>query len=214
MKKVAVILSGCGVKDGSEIHESVIALWALSKNNIQYECFAPDKDQYHVINHLTGEVAPEKRNILVESARIARGNVNPLKELNVAGFDGLLIPGGFGAAKNIFTYAFEGANYKVDSEVEKIVKEFHAVEKPIVALCIAPMIVAKVLKAKLTIGNDSETAKIVESVGAKHENADFDEIVIDKENKVITTPCYMLADNAYQISLGIEKAVEAMKELM
>jgi enhancing lycopene biosynthesis protein 2 len=214
MKKIAVILAGSGVKDGSEIHESVMALWALAKNDIAYECFAPNKDQYHVVNHLTGEIMPEKRNILIESARIARGNIKPLNELNVAEFSGVLIPGGYGTAKNLCSYAYEGDNYKVDSEVEKVIKEFHATKKPIVALCIAPMIIAKVLKSKVTIGNDTETARIVEHVGAKHENANFNEIIIDTENKIITTPCYMLANNIYQISLGIEKAVEALKEMI
>jgi len=214
MKKVAVILSGSGVKDGSEIHESVLALWALAKNKISYECFAPDKDQYHVINHLTGEVAKESRNILVEAARIARGKIKPLTGLNVKEFDAVLFPGGFGAAKNLSSYAYEGKDYSVDKEVEKVVKEFHTAKKPIVALCIAPMVIAKVLKAEVTIGSDPATAEIVEYVGAKHVNRKVDEIAVDKKNLVITTPCYMLTDNVYEISLGIEAAIETLKELL
>ncbi|MDL2262708.1 isoprenoid biosynthesis glyoxalase ElbB [Bacteroidales bacterium OttesenSCG-928-I21] len=214
MKKVAVILSGCGVKDGSEIHESVMALWALAKNGIEYNFFAPSKEQFTVVNHLTGESVAESRNVLVESARIARGDIKILTELNAGDFDGLLLPGGLGAAKNLCSFAYEGEKYSVDKDVEKVICNFHALKKPIVALCIAPMIVAKVLKASVTIGTDVETAKIVELVGGKHVDANYDEIVVDNENRVITTPCYMLANNVYQISVGIEKAVEAMKKMM
>lgn len=214
MKKIAVILSGCGVYDGSEIHEAVMSLWALSKHDISYECFAPDKNQYHVINHLTGNVANETRNLLVESARIARSKIKALTDLKVNDFDGVLFPGGHGAAKNLSSYGYEGENYTVDKEVEKVLREFHSAKKVIVALCIAPMIVAKVLGAKLTIGTDAKIAKIVEHVGAKHENKNYDEISFDEDNLVITTPCYMLAENIYQISLGIEAAIVKMKEIL
>jgi enhancing lycopene biosynthesis protein 2 len=214
MKKVAVILSGSGVKDGSEIHEAVLSLWALSKNGIAYECFAPNKNQYHVINHLTGEIEDDTRNVLVEAARIARGKISALTKLNVDDFDAVLLPGGFGAAKNLSSFAYEGENYSVDKEVERVVREFHSAKKPIVALCIAPMIIAKVLGAEVTIGSDKETAKIVEHVGAKHINKKVDEAAIDKNNLVITTPCYMLTDNIYEISIGIEEAIEFLKKMM
>jgi enhancing lycopene biosynthesis protein 2 len=131
MKKIAVLLSGSGVYDGSEIHEATLSLYALSKNELDYQCFAPDKEQYHVINHLTGEVSNETRNVLVESARIARGNIKALSELKVEEFDGILLPGGFGAAKNLSSYAYEGEKYSVDLEVENVLKAFHAAKKPI-----------------------------------------------------------------------------------
>ncbi len=214
MKKIALILSGCGVYDGSEIHEATLSMLALSKNNIEYDCFAPNQEQYHVINHLTGEVTNEKRNVLVESARIARGNIKALSELNHDIYDGLVIPGGVGAAKNLSNYAINGAEYTVNDEIAKLITKFHNAKKPIVALCIAPMLIAKVLGAKITIGNDKETASIVESVGAKHINKEYNEIAIDEDNKIITNPCYMTATSIYQVSIGAEKAIEAMLDLM
>lgn len=214
MKKIAVILSGCGVYDGSEIHEATLSLYALSKNEVAYECFAPDKEQYHVINHFTGEITDEKRNVLVEAARIARGKIKPLSELDVRDFDGVLLPGGYGAAKNLSTYAIDGENYKVDELVAEKLKDFHAAKKPIAALCIAPMIVAKVIGGIITIGNDKNTALIAEKQGAKHVNKNYDEVAIDEVNKIVTTPCYMLADTIYKTAVGIEAAVEAMLGLM
>ncbi len=214
MKKVAVVLSGCGVYDGSEIHEAVLSLWALSKNEVDYQCFAPDKEHYHVINHLTKEISPEKRNILVESARIARGNIKPLTELKAEDYSGILFPGGFGAAKNLSTYAIDGENYTVDKEVERIVKEFHAAHKPITALCIAPVILAKVLGGTITIGNDNATAKVLKDVGATHIIKEYNEVEVDEINMLVTNPCYMLADSIFKVSQGVEAAVEAMIGLM
>lgn len=214
MKKVAVILSGCGVYDGSEIHEATLALLALSKNEVEYQCFAPDIDQHHVINHLTGEEMNEKRNVLVESARIARGDVKSLSVLDVKNFDGILLPGGFGAAKNLSTYAMEGESFSVNEELANVIREFHANKKPIAALCIAPVIIAKVLDARVTIGNDKETASHIVSNGGVHVNKDFNEIAIDEKNLVITNPCYMIADSIYKVSLGAEAAVAAMLGVM
>lgn len=210
MKKIAVILSGSGVFDGSEIHEATLSLFALSKNEVEYECFAPDKDQLHVINHLTGDVSNETRNVLVESARIARGNVKPLADLNVEDFSAILLPGGFGAAKNLCTFAIDGEKFVVDPDVEKIIKDFHAAQKPIGALCIAPVIIAKVLGAKVTIGTDEGTAAAILKAGGKHVNKAFNEVAIDEDNLVVTTPCYMLAENIYQVGIGIEAAVQAL----
>ncbi len=214
MKKIAVILSGCGVFDGSEIHEATLSLYALSKNEVLYECFAPDKDQYHVINHYTGEITSEKRNVLVESARIARGKIKPLTELNVNEFDGLLIPGGQGAAKNLSSFGYKGENYSVDETLSRIIKEFHAAKKPIAALCIAPVIIAKVIGGKITIGKDRKTAEILEKQGAKHVNKDYNEVAVDEENLIVTNPCYMLADSIYKVGVGAEAAVEAMLGLI
>lgn len=214
MKKVAIILSGCGVYDGTEIHEATLAMLALSKNEIDYECFAPDKDQYHVVNHLNGEITNEKRNVLVESARIARGKIKPITELVVREFDGLLIPGGFGAAKNLSDYAIVGDDFSVDENVAKIIKSFHELKKAIAALCIAPVIIAKILGAKVTIGNDKTIAKTIKNAGAKHVDKAYNEVAIDEKNLIVTNPCYMLSENIYQVSIGAEAAVGAMLGLM
>lgn len=214
MKKIAVILSGCGVYDGSEIHEATLTLLALSKNETEYMCFAPDKQQFHVINHFTGEISNEKRNVLVESARIARGKIKPLSELKASDFDGIILPGGFGAAKNLSTYAIECENYSVDSEVERVIKEFHSSHKPIAALCIAPVIIAKVLGGKITIGNDAETAAILNKAGAQHINKEYHEVAVDEKNLLVTNPCYMLADSIYKVYQGAEAAVEALLGLI
>ncbi|MDD2636529.1 MAG: isoprenoid biosynthesis glyoxalase ElbB [Bacteroidales bacterium] len=214
MKKVALILSGCGVYDGSEIHETTMAMLALSKNEIEYECFAPNIEQYHVINHLNGDVTDEKRNVLVESARIARGDIKDTKELNVVDFAGLLLPGGFGAAKNLSDYAFKSENFTVNEEIANIIRTFHSSKKPIAALCIAPVLIAKVLGAKVTIGNDKTTANIITSVGANHIDKEYHEVSVDEKNLIVTNPCYMLASNIYQVSLGADAAVAAMLGLM
>ncbi|MDD2387196.1 MAG: isoprenoid biosynthesis glyoxalase ElbB [Bacteroidales bacterium] len=214
MKKIALILSGCGVYDGSEIHETTMAMLALSKNEIEYECFAPNKEQYHVINHLNGDVTDEKRNILVESARIARGEIKDTKELHVSDFSGLLLPGGFGAAKNLSDYAFKAENFTVDEEIATIIKAFHTAKKPIAALCIAPVLIAKVLGARVTIGNDTATVNVIKSVGATHVNKEYHEVSVDEKNLIVTNPCYMLATNIYQVSLGAEAAVAAMLGLI
>jgi enhancing lycopene biosynthesis protein 2 len=214
MKKVAIILSGCGVYDGSEIHEATLAMLALSKNEVEYDCFAPDKDQYHVVNHLTGEVTEEKRNVLVESARISRGSILAIDKLNVSDYCGLLLPGGFGAAKNLSDFAINGDNYSVDEDVAKVIVAFHQSRKPIAALCIAPVILAKVLGARVTIGNDRATADILAGVGATHVNKEYNEVAIDEKNLIVTNPCYMLAESIYQVSLGAEAAVAAMLGLM
>ena len=210
MKKFAVILSGCGVYDGSEIHEATLTLYALSKNEVDYECFAPDKEQHHVINHITGEEMPEKRNVLIESARIARGKIRPLTEYKSSDFDGIILPGGFGAAKNLSDYAFKGADMQVDTELTRVIKETHTANKVICALCIAPTILAKVLGAKVTIGSDKATAQDIIQMGGKHINKEFNDVAIDINQKIITNPCYMNASNIYQVGQGAEAAVEAM----
>ncbi len=215
IKKFAVILSGCGVFDGAEIHEATLTLLAISKLGADYKIFAPDTEQYHVINHLNGEVMNEKRNVLVEAARIARGNISPLKNLDMSNFDALIFPGGYGAAKNLSTFAFDGENMKVLPEVEKIILDAAKQNKPIGALCISPVILAKVLgNISLTIGNSADVSKIVESFGSKHENTSQIEVAIDLDNKIVTTPCYMLESTIAQIYDGIENAIRAMLKMM
>jgi enhancing lycopene biosynthesis protein 2 len=214
MKKVAVILSGCGVYDGSEIHEATLTLLALSKNEVDYQCFAPDKEQFHVINHLTGEITNEKRNILTESARIARGKIKALTELKAENYSAVIFPGGSGVTKNLSTFATEGENYSVDEDVARVIKEFHSAGKPIAALCIAPVIIAKVIGGIITIGNDKITAGILKKSGAIHVVKDYNEVAIDEKNLIVTNPCYMIADSIYKVSQGAEAAVEAMLGLM
>lgn len=213
MKKFAVVLCGCGCYDGSEIHESVMTLLAIDRNECQYSIFAPDADQYHVINHYTKQATNEKRNMLAEAARIARGDIQPLTALKAADFDAVVFPGGFGAAKNLFTYALEGTNAVVIPEVERVVREFHAAHKPIGALCIAPVMIAKILgNITITVGVDEKTIADVESFGAKHINTQQTEVIADKENKVFTTPCYMLPATISDIADCADNLIKAILE--
>jgi len=219
MAKVGVILSGSGVYDGSEIHEAVITLLAIDRAGAEAVCMAPDIDQMHVINHLTGEVAAgEKRNVLIESARIARGKVKNIKDVSVADFDALILPGGFGAAKNLCDFAVKGPDCNVNPDVARIVKETAAAKKPLAAVCIAPALLAKVLgqsnSPALTIGTDTGTAGALQSMGAKHVNCPVQEFVIDKENKIVSSPAYMLAGRISEAAEGIEKTVKALIDLI
>ncbi len=216
-KRVGIVLSGCGVKDGSEIHEAVITLLHVDKNGATPVFLAPNIDQQDVIDHLKQTPQNEKRNVLAESARIARGNIKPLENFDIREIDAVIFPGGFGAAKNLCTYAKDGRNLKVLAPVEKLIKEVHKAKKTIGDICIAPVLVAKVLgpdfKVKVTIGNDPSVAKDIESFGAKHENARVDEIVVDEINKVVTTPAYMLAQRISEVEAGISKLVKKVLEL-
>ena len=212
--KFAVILSGCGNKDGAEIHESVLTLWALHKHGADYQCFAPDVEQHHVLNFITDEEMAEKRNVLVESARIARGNIKNLKTFKADDFDGLIIPGGLGVAKNLSTFAFEGTDCTVNEDVVRAVQETAAQHKPIGALCIAPAIIAKILgDVVVTIGQDPWTETAIVKMGASHKQTTHGEIVIDKKNKLVTTPCYMLDARVDQIGEGAENLVMALLEM-
>ena len=211
MKKVSVILSGCGFKDGAEIQESVLTLLAIQKQNAEYQCFAPDIEQHHVTNHLTGKNSDESRNVLVESARIARGKILPLSDFKPADFNALIFPGGFGAALNLSTFGFEGGDCTVNEEVASAIRGMVELKKPLGALCIAPAIMAKLLDGvELTIGSDEGTAKALEGMGAKHKNADFSEIVIDEKYRLVTTPCYMLDSKVTYIAEGAENLVKAV----
>ena len=214
-KRFAVILSGCGNKDGAEIHESVMTLWALQKHGAEYQCFAPDIPQHHVLNFITGEEMAESRNVLVESARIARGNIRNLKGFKAADYDGLIMPGGLGVAKNLSTFAFEGPDCSVDEDVARAVRETAAENKPIGALCIAPAIIAKVLgDVTVTIGQDAGTEAALARMGASHEKTSHGEIAIDREHKIVTTPCYMLEARVDQIGEGAENLVMAVLDMV
>ncbi len=211
-KKFAVVLSGCGVYDGAEIHEATMTLLSILEEGAMYQCFAPDIPQHHVINHLTGEEMNESRNVLVESARIARGDIKPLSEFKASDYDALIFPGGFGAAKNLSTVAFDGANAKVNPEVENVIKQMLAVHKPIGALCIAPAVVARVIQGvEVTIGNDPGTAEAIEKMGSKHVVTTHGQVVHDHKYNVFTTPCYMLDATILDIK---EDAGLVVKEMM
>jgi enhancing lycopene biosynthesis protein 2 len=215
MKNFAIILAGCGVYDGAEIHEAVMAMYAVMKSGAEYQLFAPDIAQHHVVNHLTGAEMPETRNVLVESARIARGKIKPLTDLDMRSFDALLFPGGFGVAKNLCSFAFKGADCEVHPQVSKVVREAVSLRKPVGALCISPVILAKVLgDVEITIGSDTGTAAAVEKMGAKHRNTSHGQVVTDTRHKVFTTPCYMLDATILQIAEGADNLVMAMLKEM
>lgn len=212
-KKFAVVLSGSGVYDGAEIHEATLTMLAIMKHGGSYQCFAPDINQHHVINHLTGEEMQERRNVLIESARIARGDVKSMNEFDGNNFDALIFPGGFGAAKNLSTVAFDGANATVDTDVEKAVEQMLDLRKPIGALCISPAFIARIIgnKVEVTIGSDEGTAEAINTMGGKHINTTHGEVVIDKKHNVYTTPCYMLDATILDIEQG---AMNVVKEIM
>lgn len=214
-KKVAVILSGCGVYDGAEIHESVIALLRLSQRGAQVQCFAPDIPQHHVINHLTGQEMAESRNVLVESARIARGQVRDVRELKAADFDALVIPGGFGAAKNLCDFAFKGASCTVQPDVLAAARDFAHAHKPVGLICIAPAMAARIYGAGVhcTIGHDPDTAAKLADMGAEHVDCPVDDVVVDEQRKLVTTPAYMLARSLAEAASGINKLVDRVLEL-
>jgi len=215
MKKIAVVLAGNGVYDGSEIHETTLTLLTIARKGAKYQCFAPNVDQAHVVNHLTGEEMPEKRNVLVEAARIARGDIKPLSEYKAGDFDAIVFPGGFGAAKNLCTFAFDGAECTVNVDVEKAVRETVTAEKPIGALCISPVIIAKILSdVNVTIGQDETTIEAIEMLGGTHKKTTHGEIVVDEKYKLVTTPCYMLDASIDQIAEGAEKAVGKILEMV
>ncbi|WKE65446.1 isoprenoid biosynthesis glyoxalase ElbB [Gallaecimonas kandeliae] len=215
MKKIAVILSGCGVYDGSEVHEAVLTLLALAEAGAKVQCFAPDMAQHHVINHLTGEEMPEQRNVLVESARIARGQVKDIGELRVADFDGLILPGGFGAAKNLCDFAFEGEDCQVQPDVLTALKAFAKAHKPVGYICIAPVMIPRVYDkgVKGTIGTDKGTAAAFNAMGGDHQSCPVDEFRVDEANKVVSTPAYMLAGSILEAKSGIDKLVKEVLRL-
>ena len=221
MAKVGVVLSGCGVFDGAEIHESVITILALDRAGAEILYMAPDVAQMHVINHLKGEPAEaENRNVLVESARIARGDITDIAQVRADDIDALIFPGGFGAAKNLSDFAVNGPNCSVNPQVARLVGEMHAAGKPIGFMCIAPAMAARIFSqagvkgVKLTIGTDKDTAEAINSLGCEHLFCDVRDIVVDDANKVVTTPAYMLAGRISEAADGIEKLVAKVLELI
>jgi enhancing lycopene biosynthesis protein 2 len=213
MNKFAVILSGNGVYDGTEIHEAVLSLLSIHQQGGTYEIFAPNIYQHHVVDHITGKEMPEKRNVLVESARIARGKIKDLKKFNAKDFDALLFPGGFGAAKNLCNYAIKGDDCEVNPDVKKAIIAMHEAGKPIGALCISPVIISKVLdKARVTIGRDKATATSIENMGGTFVAANHGEVVVDEKNNVFSTPCYMLDADIGHIYIGTSNLIKLMLE--
>lgn len=214
-KKIGVVLSGCGVFDGAEIHESVLTLLAIDRAGAEAVCLAPNIQQHHVVNHLTGEEMDEQRNVLVESARIGRGLVSDIAGASAADVDAVVFPGGFGAAKNLCTFAFDGPNAQVDPEVERFLKEVFAARKPIGLACISPALGAKVLGEngiEVTVGNDADTAAGIEATGARHVDCPVTEIHTDEARKIVSTPAYMLGKSISEVNTGIEKMVRTVVE--
>ena len=219
-KNIGVILSGCGVYDGTEIQEAVITLLALDRAKVNTIIMAPNMNQKHVINHLTGEVSEgETRNVLVESARIARGQIKDIKDVKADDLDGLVIPGGFGAAKNLTTFADDEMHCQIHREVRRLVKTMVVQMKPIAALCIAPVVLTKILgdeqiSHEITIGNDKSIYQTLQMMGATHKECAVDRVVVDTHNKLITTPAYMLANSISEAAAGIEDAIERLVDLV
>jgi len=210
-KRVAVILSGCGVYDGSEIYESVLTLLHLEQQGAGYQCMAPNIEQLHVINHRTGEVAEgERRNVLTEAARLARGDILDLAAADPAAYDALIIPGGFGAAKNLSDFALKGSDCQINPEVLHFARAIHAAGKPVGLICIAPAMTPRLFGAGTvcTIGNDAATAAAITAMGGQHESCRVNEVVIDTDRKVVTTPAYMLAGSISDAASGIGRLVE------
>lgn len=225
--KIGVLLSGSGLYDGSEIHEAVFTLLALDKMGVETFCIAPDIEQHHVINHQTGEEMPETRNVLIESARIARGNVKPLSEVKASDMDALAMPGGFGVAKNHTKWAFSGPDGQINPQVKRIINEMVEVEKPIAAMCMSPTTLAKALensakKIKVTVGNTEqespyEIAAIsqgMESLGAEVLMCKKGELIFDDSHNIVTSPCYMMEASIGEVYTEIEKTMAMLVEMV
>lgn len=220
-KRVAVVLSGCGFLDGSEIHEATSALIHLDQLGLEAQCFAPDIPQSSVVNHATGSATHETRSILAESARLARGKVRPLAQLHAKDFAAVVFPGGFGAAKNLSTFATEGANCRVLPDVTRVIKEFHAAGKPMAMCCIAPVLAAKILGraaggdgCSLTMGNDPGVIGAMARLDASHVVKGPDEIVVDRANRLVTCPAYMYDTTPGTVFRGVGRMLEAMSLLL
>lgn len=210
MKKVAVILSGCGVYDGSEIYESVMTLYQLEQQGARYQCMAPNIEQHHVINHISGQpMAEESRNVLVEAARLARGEIIDLAEANPEDYDAVILPGSFGAAKNLSDFAAKGAGCQVHPQVLQFVQAIHRAGKPVGLICIAPALAPRIFGDDVicTVGEDEQVAEAINAMGGRHRPCAVDQVVIDEERKLVTTPAYMLAGSISEAAQGITRLV-------
>ena len=216
IKKIGLILSGCGKLDGSEIHESVVTILALDRKEVEIVFMAPDVD-FSVVNPLTGENSQEQRNTLIESCRISRGDIKNIADVQASDIDALILPGGFGAAKNLCDFAEKGADATVHPHVERLILEMNDNSKPLGAICIAPVVTAKVLghkKITVTIGNDMATASAIETMGCRHVECKVEDIVVDEKYKIVTTPAYMLGPSIKDIAKGIEKLVDKVVSMI
>ncbi|XBS69366.1 isoprenoid biosynthesis glyoxalase ElbB [Acerihabitans sp. KWT182] len=217
MKRVGLVLSGCGVYDGSEIHETVLTLLALERAGAEVICYAPDKMQPIVINHFSGEESAEERNMLVESARLARGRIRPLSAADAKTLDALIVPGGFGAVRNLSDIAIRGIEGEIDADLRQLTRQIHKQNKAIGFICIAPALLPKLIDSaeplRLTIGTDSDTAEMIDDMGAIHVVCPVDDIVVDARNKIVTTPGYMLATSLTELAKGIDKLVARVMAL-
>ncbi|MDD2366022.1 MAG: isoprenoid biosynthesis glyoxalase ElbB [Desulfuromonadaceae bacterium] len=217
MKKIGVVLSGCGVYDGSEIHEAVFTLLAIDRAGCEAVCMAPDIE-LNVVNHLTTEASGEKRNVLHESARIARGNIADIKTVKATELDAVILPGGFGAAKNLSDFAVKGSAATVNGEVARLLRDMYEAKKPIGAVCIAPALLAalfgKELSPTVTIGNDAGTAAEIDKTGAKHQECPVTGFVVDRENRIVTSPAYMLANRISEVCDGVDNCVKELIKLI
>lgn len=214
MKNIAIVLSGCGVYDGAEIHEATLTMLAIDKAGAKYQCFAPNINQHHTINHITGDDMNETRNVLIESSRIARGDIKDLAQYNPDNYDAIIFPGGFGVAKNLCSFAFEGSDCVVNNDVDNAITNTHAAGKPIGALCISPALIARVIDGiDVTIGSNADTSAALEEMGAVHKTTTHGEITLDIKNKIVTTPCYMLDATISQIANGAENLVNAVLKI-
>lgn len=220
MPRIGIVLSGCGVYDGAEIHEAVLSMYYLKKYGNELLIMAPNVDQAHVVNHLTGaEAQGQKRNVLEESARIARGNIVDTATVSAKDFDALVFPGGFGAAKNLVSFAFDGADCSILPDIKRLIKETVDAKKPLAAVCIAPVVVARALedsgiKAKLTIGNDEATAAAINAMGAEHIESPVKEVLIDTHHNIITNPAYMLAADIAEVGEAVKKTMQALSGMV
>lgn len=216
--KIGIMLSGCGVYDGSEVHEAAFTLLAVDQNDAEAVFIAPDIAQLHVIDHTKGQPEPgASRSVLAESARIARGAIQPAADVHAADLDALVFPGGFGAAKNLCTFAVDGPDCRVDPEVARLIGEMQAAGKPLGFACIAPAIAAKVIGngVRLTIGSDADTAAALEKMGAVHVVSPVDQAVVDEERKVVSAPAYMVGDaRPKDICAGIAAMVAKVLDLV
>jgi enhancing lycopene biosynthesis protein 2 len=225
--KIGVLLSGNGVFDGSEIHEAVLTLLAIDENDAEAVCYAPDIEQHHVINHITGKEMDEKRNVLIESARIARGKIKQLSEFNADDIDALVIPGGFGAAKNLTKWAFSGPDGEILEDVKKAINEIIISNKPLAGLCMGPTVIARALqgsgiKTELTIGTTEENSPYdikaisegIEKTGANAVMKSISEIAVDEKNKIVTAPCYMMQASITEVRKNIQTAINQLVEMM
>ena len=216
MRSIGVILSGCGVYDGSEVYETVLTLLAIERAGAKALCFAPDKMQVTVINHLTGEEVTESRNVLVESARLVRGKVLPIDQADSVQLDALIVPGGFGVVHHLSSFATAGENCIIDENLQKLTREIYKQGKPIGLICVAPALIPRLLNApvRVTTGTDADYAETIEAMGGIHVSCPVDDIVVDEEHRVVTTPAYMLARSIPEAADGIDKLVKRVVDMM